>query len=665
MKHFLPLLLLFAFVAGSSGSVSAQEIPVNPKFGAVSDAEIDMTVYPRDSSAAAVLLYRSYTVRIGISAAARLNRTVWVHDRWKILKDAGKDAADYEIVYATNYEDKEVVSGIKATTFNRGADGKVQQTKMSKKSQFNEKYANDLSKISFAAEDVREGSVVEVAFEIQSPTVTIPNIYLQRSDYPVNKIDVEVSYADYFTYNRVTRGFLSADFRQEVVNETVTTPATGLLSFNMYHDYFTATNVPVMKSEAYSFCPDQYKLSVIYDLRSIAIPGVITQNYNAGWVDVDRRFAETNLLTQVKQKFRDADALQAATSGKEMADEKIVAVWQYILDQVKWNKDIHLLPQDNKQTLKEGTGSSADMNALMASALNTIGMVAEPVLVKSRADGALLDYHISSSEFTTFILRVQAPDGTVRYLDASRRDSYLDVLPPAYLVTRGRLLHLDGHGEWVDLTAIPVTNTLTQVVKLSPVPAEGVAKGSAEISAVNQIASAVKTNYHSFDTPEAWIEDTENDEGIEVIEMTLDEPDKLGNVAHVTYSFEKPVENAGDFLYIRPFLSAWHDAQAFRNENRKLPVDFPYKQRINYMCLVEIPDGFAVEQLPATTRGSMPAAGGSAYIIQCQQAGNLVQMSFRMDLNTLLVQENDYADFRAFWEHLCKTEESVIVLKKQ
>ena len=56
MKHFLPLLLLFAFVAGSSGSVSAQEIPVNPKFGAVSDAEIDMTVYPRDSSAAAVLL---------------------------------------------------------------------------------------------------------------------------------------------------------------------------------------------------------------------------------------------------------------------------------------------------------------------------------------------------------------------------------------------------------------------------------------------------------------------------------------------------------------------------------------------------------------------------------------------------------------------------------
>ena len=94
MKHLLPFLLLLVFV--SSVSVFAQEIPVNPKFGAVSDAEIDMTVYLRDSSAAAVLLYRSYTVRIGISAAARLNRTVWVHDRWKILKDAGKDAADYE-----------------------------------------------------------------------------------------------------------------------------------------------------------------------------------------------------------------------------------------------------------------------------------------------------------------------------------------------------------------------------------------------------------------------------------------------------------------------------------------------------------------------------------------------------------------------------------------
>ena len=35
-----------------------------------------------------------------------------------------------------------------------------------------------------------------------------------------------------------------------------------------------------------------------------------------------------------------------------------------------------------------------------------------------------------------------------------------------------------------------------------------------------------------------------------------------------------------------------------------------------------------------------------------------------MDLNTLSVQEKDYPDFRDFWEHLGKTENSVIVLKK-
>ena len=463
----------------------------------------------------------------------------------------------------------------------------------------------------------------------------------------------------------MTRGFLTAAFRQEVENETITTPGLGMLSFNMYHDHFSATDVPVMKREPYSYCPDQYKLSVAYDLRSIEIPGAEARYYNADWTDVDRRFAGTPILPQFRQKFRDADALQAALSGKETTDEKIVAVWQYILDQVKWNKEVRLLPRDNKQTLKEGTGSSADINALMASALNTVGLTAEPVLVKSRADGTLLDFHISSAEFTTFILRIQALDGTVRYLDASDRDSYLDVLPPAYLVTRGRLLHLNGRGEWVDLTAIPVTNTLTQVVKLSPVPAEGRANGSAEISAFNQIAYTVKSDYHDFDTPEAWIEDTENDEGIEVIEMALDEPDRLGNTAHVTYTFEKPVESAGDYLYVRPFLSVWHDAQAFRNEQRKLPVEFPCKQRINYMCLIEIPEGYAVEQLPATARGNMPAAGNSSYLIVCQQTENLVKMSFRMELNTLLVQEKDYPDFREFWEHLGKTEESVIVLKKQ
>ena len=664
MKVLFRIILMAAIISLVCPDAHGQDIPVNPKFGAVSDKEIDMKVYDRDTSAAAILLYRSYTVRIGISANATLNRTIRVHDRWKILKESGKGAADYEILCATGFDEKEIVSNIKATTFNRLPDGKAEQIKMSKKSRFDEKFSDSHNKVSFAPEGVKEGSVVDVAFEIQSPTVTIPDIYLQLSDYPVNQIDVDVCYADFFVYNRITRGYLSSHFHQETENETITTAATGPMSISMYHDYYSASDVPAMREESFCYCSDQYRMSVCYDLRSVAIPGVISRDYHAGWDQVDKAVANSPLLSQVRQKFRDADEIRQLMESRNSTDEQILAIWQYILDRVKWNEETELLPQDNKQTLKEGSGSSADMNALMASALNTAGFVAEPVLVKLRTQGILLDYHISSSEFGAFLLRIKSPDGTVRYLDAARKDSYFNVLNPNYLVSRGRLVHLDGHGEWIDLTALPVTNQWGQVVKLTPDPAEGVIRGSSDVSASNQCAYAIKTRYHSFDSPERWIEDSENKDGIEILEMKIEGEDQRGNTALVSTTFEDALEQAGEFLYIHPFVTRWHDREAFRDEQRKLPVDFPYKERINYMCIINVPEGYTVEQLPAPTRGTIPDAGGASYLLQCQQVSNIIQLSFRMEQGALQIQEKDYAAFRDFWDHLCQVEESVIVMKK-
>ena len=56
MKRFVSSILFLLVCLGAG----AQRIAVNPKFGAVSDAEVDMTVYEPDTSAVALMLYRSY-----------------------------------------------------------------------------------------------------------------------------------------------------------------------------------------------------------------------------------------------------------------------------------------------------------------------------------------------------------------------------------------------------------------------------------------------------------------------------------------------------------------------------------------------------------------------------------------------------------------------------
>ena len=197
---FLIAALTFSFLA------AAQTIPVNPKFGSVSDAEIDMTVYSPDTSAVAVMLYREYTMDLVISEVSGvIVKDITVHERIKVLKEEGKRFGDFSFLYLNSNSTKEAYSGVKVETFNR-ENGKVVRTKMSKKFDFDEKYAEDVRRRSFSAENVKVGSVIEVAYKFSSPRYyAIDDIDIQLT-IPVNQTHIEVGYAEYFGVNRTQRG---------------------------------------------------------------------------------------------------------------------------------------------------------------------------------------------------------------------------------------------------------------------------------------------------------------------------------------------------------------------------------------------------------------------------------------------------------------------------
>ena len=130
MNRFVSVLFLL-FVCLAAG---AQRIAVNPKFGAVSDAEVDMTVYEPDTSAVALMLYRSYDLDLVFDSNIAIVQEITVHERIKVLKEEGKKYADFSFLYLNTTDIKEKYSGVKVETYNR-ENGKVVKTKMSKKYQ--------------------------------------------------------------------------------------------------------------------------------------------------------------------------------------------------------------------------------------------------------------------------------------------------------------------------------------------------------------------------------------------------------------------------------------------------------------------------------------------------------------------------------------------------
>ena len=647
---FLIAALTFSFLA------AAQTIPVNPKFGSVSDAEIDMTVYSPDTSAVAVMLYREYTMDLVISEVSGvIVKDITVHERIKVLKEEGKRFGDFSFLYLNSNSTKEAYSGVKVETFNR-ENGKVVRTKLSKKFDFDEKYAEDVRRRSFSAENVKVGSVIEVAYKFSSPRYyAIDDIDIQLT-IPVNQTHIEVGYAEYFGVNRTQRGSVLTRYRKD--NRIANLP--GATSYEVNLDVFDAVDVPALPAESHSFCPDQYRGAITYDLSSVVIPGVVFESISMKWPDVDKAISESDIFRVCKGKFRDAKELEAALTGVEGDEARIAAVRNFVVGKVKWDEESQLVPDDAREILKRGSGSDADINALTASALNTLGYTAEPVMIRRRTSGMLIDHHISLRSFDTFILRVTAPGGQGPwYLDAARDEGYLNVLNPLFLVEKARVIPFNGSGEWVDLTNLTRSH-VSELVKMRMEP-DGTLTGSAQIVANHEDSYLVKAHYNSFDTEDAFLEDIESDEHIEITAFEIKK--EYGPTAEISYSFEKENE-AGSLLYIQPVLSSFHSSSDFRKEERKLPVDFPYPESITYSFSLEIPEGYVVEELPEKVGLTFPSLEGRIQFAT-QQVGNIVSVLYRASLGKMLVLPEEYADLRLFWETAIGVEKSTIVLKKQ
>ena len=649
--------ILFLAALAVSFAAAGQTIPVNPKYGAVSDEEVDMTVYEPDTSAVAVMLYREYTMDLVISnVTGGISKEITVHERIKVLKEEGKKFGDYSFRYVSTNDLKEAYSGVKVETYNR-EDGKIVRTKMSKKFDFDEKFSEDVRRRSFSAENVKVGSVIEVFYKFSSPRYfDIDDIDIQLS-IPVNMTHIEAGAAEYFTINRTQRGGVPTQYQKK---ERILTLGTGPTSYREDIDVYDAVDVPALPSESHSFCPDQYRGAVIYDMSGLIIPGSVYESISMTWPDVDKAIRESDIFNVCKAKFRDAKELEAALAGVEGDEARIVAVRNYIVGKVKWDETSHLVPDDARTVLKRGSGSDVDINALTASALNTLGYTAEPVMVKRRTSGMLIDFHISLRSFDTFILRVSSPDDSrTWFLDAARDEGYLNVLDPRFLVAKARLIPFSGPGDWVDLTGL-TRSRVAEMVKMKMEP-DGTLTGTAQIVGNNEDSFAIKSHYNDFDTEDAYLEDIESDENIEITHFEIDK--EYGPAVQITYEFEKENE-AGGLLYIQPVLSPFHSSSAFRKEERKLPVDFPYPESLTYSFALEIPDGYAVEELPEKTNLSVPTIGGRIQFL-AQQMGNTVNISYRISLDKVLILPEVYPDLRLFWETAVGIEKSTIVLKKQ
>lgn len=663
MKRFcLPVILLLAVLPFSS--VAGQDIKFNPKFEAVSEEEVKMTSYPRDTSAAAVIIYKELTRTVFVSPGFEFYLKNINRYRFKVLKESAKDIGDFEIIYRTDGEMSEKIHDIKVTTFN-WENGKVVKTKMGKEFIFDQKYSDHAKRISFSAQNVKVGSVIEVTFErLNKHYWDIGDITFQGS-IPVNCVEAKVRYPEWLVFNAMSRGLKLYSSNQSYETDRLTLGTGKYADYNSLQYNYRAVNLPALKAEDNVYCISQFYSAVSYELAALRLPGQVPKTVAYQWSDVDKRIMESDIFSELNSSCKFKDEVDPIKNSDKSFKEKVVAIRNLVAGKVKWNKTIRLVPKSASSVLKESSGSNADINALTGSALKYAGFTVTPVAVKLRTSGELQDFHISLDAFDTFVLKVASDKGEVLMLDAAFPTGYVNIFPYPYLVPKARQIVKDQSiRPWIDLTSLTKNQTSYNVqAKLDE---DGLLSGTMKIEATGEESMYLKEFYNSYDEKEKFYAALEKNNSYTIVDLTVQNMDEYTPDCSMTVGIESQMQTTEDRIYLKPVIETLHSEGRYKSETRSVPVDFPYRETTVYNLVVEIPEGYEIEQMPSnSSAGSTKVDSKADIVYKKSEDGRKIEVSYIYVLNDMYADPRDYQDFRRYWMQLAKLENETIVLKKK
>ncbi|MFK7933028.1 MAG: DUF3857 domain-containing protein [Saprospiraceae bacterium] len=322
MKFYLPNLLVLFFV---TTSLFSQEV----SWGVIDPADLKMTTYAPDTSAAAVVLMDRGTIRLDFSDSDP-QAILRYHKRIKILKKTGLEEGDITIPYNENYQR---LRQFRVQTIAPNGQSKA----VVKQDIFNEELENGWKLRKTSAPNLAVGSIVEIQYTLYSQTVTTLFDWYFQTDIPVRRSELEIYIPDWLNYiflieNQKLLKENKADvFFEDMVNYK---------QVNVNYRYFAADTLPAIKEEAYVTNIDDHKLSVQFQLFEYAPPSGGYFKYLDDWqttakelledADLGRQFIKKNYAKNLRNR-----AIELTRSVND-ANEKLDIIYRFLQQKIEW-----------------------------------------------------------------------------------------------------------------------------------------------------------------------------------------------------------------------------------------------------------------------------------------------------------------------------------------
>ena len=661
LKNFLLTAFLLLSVATFAQKSSM-------KFGKIDKNDLTMKNFEADTSAGALVLGDIGSIAISYKTMVGFEVDYNRHVRVKIFNTNGFDIANFKIPYYELGATRERITKIKVTAYNL-EDGKVVQTSLKKSDMFVEDLSSKEKSLNFSVPNVKIGTVFEVEYQIASEFFWRMRDWDFQYTVPALFSEFSITLPEYFIYKKLMTGYLSPSVNEtESYSQNIAIKNDDNTMENIPYrgtiQKLRFDNVPAFKREPYMSALSNYLSSIEFELGAINFP-FSKKDFSTSWEKISKDlWLDGDFGTQLKRNCPIKEFAAALMVVPDLKERMIMA-HGLVRDNMSFNnKDGIYATTTLRKAWNEKTGKAADINLLLISLLNEIGIETEPILLSTRDNGIVHPAQIMLSKFNYVIAEARIGDETF-LLDATDKHLPYTILPEHCLNGQGRRISLIEHrNDWVNLDQNkPNERVFFAQTKLA---SDGNLSGEFNL---------METAYYAYNRSELIRKKAEQDDyiaayeaetpGLRIDEYTIENLDDLQNPLVIKYKGKLTVsdETPKDMLYINPLLGNGISDNPFTLEARDFPVDFITPFTLKAINMLEVPDGYEVAEIPKSTVISLPD-DLATYRYSIAVNGNQVQVNCTFMMKTAQVLPNHYAHLREFYSMIVAKNAEMLVLKK-
>lgn len=353
-------------------------------------------------------------------------------------------------------------------------------------------------------------------------------------------------------------------------------------------------------------------------------------------------------------------------SGIGDTTEKVRAIYRWVQNNIKYiaieDGENGFVPREASLVLKRRYGDCKDKSSLLTAMIRSIGEKASLVSVGTRE----LPYKYS--EFPTIacanhMVAAWWHKNEPYILDATSHHNKLEDVP-AFIQGKECVIDM-GDGKY-QLYTIPVANPIqnfrNDTIRLSIDKdllvgyGKSIMEGEMKINTVDQFEGKDKTKQITF-----WAGSVSStSDKLFVRRLEMSDLNEINKPLNVDFEFQMPdyIVRQNNQMYVNMNIERELSQLDVKND-RALPIEVEFKKEHQITYCLNIPENMHVSYLPNSSVFDHPCFGFSHTY---KQIDNEIYLTFKLYLNTLLIEGNDISRFREMLGNLKKAYRQTIIL---